>query len=319
MKIFFTALILFCITNYSLPQNNADNIIRKKFIGLFNNTAEAYLLNINRPYIEIETDIPEEKRYSLNIYPFAGDGYFDIPVNGKYSVSNNLCLLGSIDLFTTSYNIAGKKFTGFGDIYAGAIYRFQNSEMFSHFVQSAVKIPTASFNGQIGSGKFDFHFGLGQSLAVNNFLNDFTAGISLLKPAGLPSKIKLPPGVLHILDSLMSGYGSSAETQLNLSVSPVYYFTDDFCVEGGAAFSRNMKLNYNTLNVYSDLDYTFGKYELFSGISYSDYRQINYNESEIYAGAAYNVSDKISFRLQSSIGIHNNTSSFLSGEIEIGN
>ncbi len=320
-KFIFTAVVLFCITNYILPQNNSNNIIRKKYTGLFNNAAEAYLLNINRPFIEIETDIPEMNRYSISIYPIAGDGYYDLPVYGKYSVTNNLSLIGSVDLFTTSYNIAGKKFTGFGDIYAGATYRFQNSDMFSHFIQSAVKFPTASFKGQIGSGKFDFHFGAGQSFAYNNFLNDFTAGISLLKPADFPSSgsVKLPTGVLRILDSLTSGYDSSIEPQLNLSVSPTYYFNDNFCIEGGAAFSRNMKLNYNTFNVYGDLAYTFGKYELFSGLSYSDYRQINYNESEIYAGAAYYLTDKISFRLQSSFGIHNNTASYLSGEIDLGN
>lgn len=320
-KIILSILFLVLSTNCSVSQNNPDNEIRKKLNGFLKNAAEAYLLGINRPYIEIETEIPEINKYFLNFYPSAGSGYVDLPVYGQYSVGKNLCLLGSIDIYTTSYNIAGKKFTGFGDMYAGLSYRFQNSEMFSNFIQSTVKIPSASFKDQMGSGKFDLHFGFGQSFASGNWLNDLTAGLSILNSADFPSSRtgKIPPAIIHVIDSLKSSYDHSAEPQLNISVSPSYYLNDDLCLEGAASFSRNMKLNYNSLYLSGDLDYTFSKYEIFSGLSFSDYRQINYDESEIFAGAAYNVSDKISFRLQSSLGIHNSTGYFVFGEINLGN
>jgi predicted small secreted protein len=319
MKIFL--IILFVIAGMVNSAVSQKEITGNNAVRLLNNVPVAYQLNVNRPYIEIETEIPKRNRYSVSIYPSGGEGYSDFPVYAQFGLSKKLCMLGSIDVYTTSYSLTGNKFNGLGDAYIGLSYEFQKSKVLKNFIQPTVKIPTASFSDHMGTGKFDFDLGLGQSLVYNEFYNDLTVDMNFLNPVDYPdiNSGAIPHGLYHVLDSLKNSIDNGVEPVLNLSVSPTYYFTDNLCIEGGATFTRNTKLNFNLSYFSGDLDYTFKKFEVYSGITFYHYYPVNYDLSELNESVTYNMSDKISFGLSASIGIHNYTGVLLSSEIDFAN
>ncbi len=310
---FFTVLINDAYSQKEITSNNA--------IRLLDNLAAAYQLNFNRPYVEIETEIPKAGKYSVSIYPAFGGGYSDLPVYFQYGLSNKLSLIGCLDFYTTSYSLTGEKFNGFGDAYTGISYEFQKSKIFQHFIQPTVKIPTAGFEDHMGTGKFDFDIGAGQAFVYKNIYNDLTADINFLQSADYPgiNSEYLPSKIRHVIDSLKKTVVTGIEPQLNISVSPTYYFTDQLCLEGGAVFSRNTSLNFNLSYYSGDLDYTYKKFEVYSGITFYHYYPVNYDLSELNESVTYNMSDKVSFGLTASIGIHNYTGFLLSSEIDFAN
>jgi hypothetical protein len=315
-KIFLTSAYLFLFVSFSFAQNPSKN---HNIYGLFNLTAKSYLLNAPRPYVEIETDIPQKNKFTINSYPSLGEGYLSLPLYGLYGISEKLSLTGCIYFYNTAYSLAGVKTTGFGDCYAGIVYKIQESDIMSNFLQPTVKFPTASSSKGLGTGKFDFDLGASQSLAYKNLAYTLTADINFMGKLDFPPSKSpyLPPKISEFLDSVKNNYNYSYEQNLNISLDPTYNITDDLIIEAGSFFSRNMKLNFNYVNLYSDVGYTFFKtVQVYAGVNYLNYPQVNYNSSNMYVGAYYYPSDKVTLGISNSSGLDHKGDNSLNCEID---
>lgn len=316
-KIFFTLIFLLC-----LKSGISQTIITEHEIySHLNNIAKAYLLNANRPYIEIETDIPEKNKYSLSWYPALGQDYVTLPVYGKYGLTDDLTLTGFMDFYTTAYSLTGKTSKGFGDIYAGVVYRFQESELFEHFIQPTVKFPTASGSSGVGTGKFDFDLGISQFFETEKVYYTITCDMDFVHKADFPSSQQRHSRInVQIPDSLKSQFDYSYEPVLSTAVDPGYYITKDLLLEGGLYFQRNTKLNFNFFLGYADMNYTFlKKFEVYGGLSFSYYKQVNYDYNEAYLGFNYNPSDNLTFGVSSFSSINRSSSIFVNLEMDVSN
>ncbi|MBS1517891.1 MAG: hypothetical protein JSS91_07375 [Bacteroidetes bacterium] len=271
------------------------SVNNKKFIGFYNNLAESYLLNINRPFIEIQTSSPGKGGYEINLYPTAGEGYYDVPLISNTGISDRLSVVSQISLYTTAYNLLGNKTNGFGDIYLGLLLNVQSSEKFNHFIQPGIKIPTSG--NKTGSGKVDFHLGASESFETEKFYNTITLNFSLLGRADFPEKSnrKLPVSIINTIDSLKGTYDYSYEPALDLEINPTYYLNDRIQLESGVSYNRNMKYDFSSLSLFGDVIYNFSnKFYVYPGADYFKYDKIDYYQTSLYAGAGYNFTDNLS-------------------------
>ncbi|MCI0717273.1 MAG: hypothetical protein L0Y77_13345 [Chlorobi bacterium] len=244
-KIVIILVLLLSATGSSYSQKRVQEII-----DFFGRTAYAYFLSANRPAYGINAYVTEKGRLELSSGVSFNDEIFEIPFGISYGVSRNFEFSTGISAYTQSYKFSGEKVGGLGDSYLASKFKFQESENFIHAVQGLIKIPTASKDKQLGTGRVDFYFGLAQGFYSNRFGYDLSAELNFLHRRDYPQTRQYLQYFENIIDSLKKAYNYTYETELVISGGPSYDFSDNFSVYTGVSFSRNFKLDYNSTQIY---------------------------------------------------------------------
>jgi len=314
------AIALALLSSSLSAQNPVD---RHRILFLLNNVAEAYLLNATRPYIEIETDLPTKNKYVIDLYPSGGDGYADLPAYAQFGLTDRLSLVGSVHFYNTAYSLTGTKSTGLGDSYVGVSYNVQKSDLMQNYLQMSVKIPTADQTvPNLGTGKFDYDIGVGQSLTYKKFSYDLSGDVDFMKRADFPpiNLNTLPKPVVDGINILRKNFQYEYEQQLTLVMEPTYEFTDALKIEGGIAGISNLKLNFSTGFYYGDLNYSFtSKLDAYVGGSQSSFQHVHFRETSVLAGIDYTFSDQFSINVEASVGVGNFTGHSYIADVTISN
>ena len=242
---FVLLLLIGSCSVYSQKHPRFQNLLNEFGIGTY-----SYLLTANRPVYSVETDMVDKSKLELNTGFDAGSGTFDAPVSINYGAGKNTELFAGIDLFSQSYDFTQKKISGVGDANVGLKYRFQHSNKFSHVFQVLVKLPTASKDSELGTGKTDFHFGLAQAYTSNVFCYDLSLELNMLHRRDFPDARKYPPAIQQKIDSLKSHYDYQYEPEVVLSIGPSFNISKNVLLYSGFSFDRNTKLDYNSELVY---------------------------------------------------------------------
>lgn len=229
----------------------------KKILDAFGNTAKSYLLSANRPSFGINSFTTPKNKVNIDFGAAFNDDFVEFPFGIGYSVSKRVELFTGIPIYTQSYNFNGEKIDGVGDAHIGVKYKFQESDKFEHAFQFILKIPTANSSSGLGTGKADFHFGLAQGFYMDNFSYDLSAELNFLRRRDFPNLGKIPKLLQPAIDSIKNVYNYKYEKELIVSFSPAYNLTDNFAVYSGVSFARNFKLDYNTLQIFGGLGYSF--------------------------------------------------------------
>jgi hypothetical protein len=226
----------------------------KRLIDLFGTTAHSYLLSATRPSCSVSPYTSGKNNSSLDFSISYGEEAFELPVSYSYGISNKLDVFAELTPLSQTYNFKGSKVTGFGDIITGVRYQFQNSKYFSHAVQIALKIPTANEKNELGTGLVDLYFGIAEGFNYKKFGYELSAELNFLRRRNLPQqKFNTPKIIQQVIDSLKSLYDYKYEPELVFSGGPSYDLSGHVSLFAGAAFSRNFKLDYNTLSLYSGI------------------------------------------------------------------
>jgi outer membrane putative beta-barrel porin/alpha-amylase len=245
------ALFLLLVTNLSHCQIRPD--IHKILTELGNN-AQAYFLSANRPSYGVSAYTTPKHKLDIDISLSTNDEILELPVSISYGVSKNTEVFTGISLYTRTYDFLGNKIGGMGDANIGVKYKFQESDFFSHAVQMLVKLPTASSKSELGTGYADFHFGVAQGFSYENWGYDLSFELNFLKRRNFPT-VRVPPELQRSIDSLKNNYNYKYEPEFVFTVGPSVDISDRIGVYGGVSFSRNMKLDFNTSEVYTGLGY----------------------------------------------------------------
>ncbi len=242
----------------------------KKILDELGNSARAYLLSANRPSYGVSSFTTPKNKVSIDIGAAFNSDFFEIPVSLSYGLSDKVEVSTGISFYSQSYNFAGEKIGGIGDVGLGIKYKFQESDYFEHSIQLVVKIPTASAEKELGTGKADFHLGIAQGFYYKNFSYDFSAELNFLKRRDFPDLRKIPKLLQPAIDSIKKIYNYKYEHELVLSFSPGYNMSENSVAYTGISFSRNFRLDYNSLQVFGGLGYSFSEHvSVSAGASYS--------------------------------------------------
>lgn len=272
-------MLLFC-------DSFAQNSLRKRIFDASRDAAYNYLMNANRPAPDFSSDIIEKNNIAVDFSGYTDGNYPGVSLTGTYGVTDCFNVIANMDLFTTNYNLSGTKFTGVGDLLVSLRYAPGEGKVFSHYIETSVKIPTAKSDDQLGTGKFDYYLGIIENYSKGNLSVDIAANIDLLGRPDFPAaNKKLSAVVQQAIDSAKSLYDFKFQTGYSLSLYPTYSINDIWSVSTGIDFSRDMKFNFNS--------------------------------ATFYMGLAYNFSDKISFSAGSDFNIINSSDYTLSGDLSI--
>lgn len=243
------------LTSSSVFSQNGSGV--KRILDELGINAHSYLLSATRPAYNVSASTLGKKTANIEINVVYSEGeVFELPMSFSYGVTDKVDIFTDISPFTQTYKFNGDKINGFGDIIAGIRYQFHQSKYFSHAVQTAVKIPTASKNKQLGTGRIDFHLGLAEEFIYKKFNYEISTEINFLRRRDLPGQIiNLPVEIQHIIDSLKTVYDYKYETELVISGGPGVDITKWLLAYAGMSFSRNFKLDFNTLQAYSGLGF----------------------------------------------------------------
>lgn len=223
----------------------------RSLIETFGQNSRIYFLSANRPSFSVSSYTTGKGNIDISTGASIGEDFLEIPVDVTYGLSNKLDLFAGINAYTQSYDFEENKVSGLGDATVGLRYKFQESEHFSHAVQTIIKIPTASKSSELGTGKVDLHLGLGHSYSANLWGYDASIELNLLHRKDFPGTGRNVPAVLrNALDSIKKAYDYTYEPEIGLSFSPAYYPLSNLYIYTGIAFTRNTKLDYNTTSVY---------------------------------------------------------------------
>jgi len=239
----------------SFPSYSQRHPPPQDFLNQFGLNTYSYLISANRPEYSIDAEVVEKSKLELNTGFDAGGGANDIPVSLNYGAGKNIELFAGINLFSQSYNFINTKISGIGDANVGIKYRFQNSEKFSHVFQVLVKIPTASKDSELGTGKADFHFGLAQAYTGKIIGYDLSLELNMLGKRDLPAAGKYPPRIQSAVDSLASSYDYKFEPEVVLSFGPDFTISKKAILYTGFSFDRNTRLNYNSSLIFGGMVY----------------------------------------------------------------
>ncbi len=256
VKIILIAVLLLSSLMEPLSQNRKKV---KGLIDLYGQTAYSYFLSANRPGFGVDAYTMQKGKYSVSLGVSYSEETLEIPLSLNYGVTNKLEVFAGIYPYTESYNFAGSKIRGFGDSYIGVKYAFQESEYFSHAIQSVIKLPTASSQTELGTGKVDIFLGIAQGFYTGNFGYDVSLELNFLQRRDIPSQRKYITFTQSAIDSINSLYNYRFEPEFIISLGPSYQFSDKVSMYAGGSFSRNTRLNYNSTSVYSGLGFMITK------------------------------------------------------------
>lgn len=267
IKKFSFLLLILLFTNISVYSQGRPGI--QNLLNQFGLTAYSYLLTANRPAYSVEADVVEKSKIELNTGFDAGKEYNDIPISLNYGAFKNVELFAGIDVFNQSYNFADKKISGVGDANIGIKYQFQHSEKFSHVFQFLVKVPTASKDSELGTGKTDFHLGVAEGFNSKILGYDLSFELNFLHRRDFPSTKKYAPAIQQAIDSLAANYNYKYEPEVILSFGPDFNISQRAILYTGFSFDRNTRLNYNTSMLYGGMVYGISdRFSLSLGASY---------------------------------------------------
>lgn len=232
----------------------------KQILDIFGTTARSYLLSATRPSCSVSPYASGKHNSSLDVSISFGQGIFELPVSYTYGISNKLDVFAELTPVSQTFNFSGAKVTGFGDIVAGVRYQFQNSDFFAHAFQTAVKIPTANEKNELGTGLIDLHFGIAQGFNYKKFGYELSAELNFLRRRNFPQlKFNTPQIIQQVIDNIKSTYDYKFEPEFVFSGGPSYDISERVSAFAGASFSRNFKLDYNTLLLYSGIGVLFSE------------------------------------------------------------
>ena len=275
-----------CILSAYCTESNAQGRINvKKILDELGNTARAYFLSANRPSYGISSFTTPKNKVSIDIGAAFNEDYVEIPISLSYGLSDKFELQTGIPVYTQSYNFSGEKISGVGDANFGIKYKFQESDYFGHAFQLIIKIPTASAETQMGTGKIDFHLGIAQGFYYKNFSYDLSAELNFLKRRDLPDLSKIPKLLQPAIDSIINIYNYKYEREMVLSIGPAFNLSENSVVYTGVSFSRNFKLDYNSLQIFGGFGFLFSR------------------KVSVGAGASYGLLNENSWSISSGINI----------------
>lgn len=247
-KLIISILILLALNADSFSQRK--NI--KSLIEAYGQNAQIYFLAANRPSYGVSSYTIGKGNLELSAGVSIAEDFYEVPLDITYGISKNLDIFGGINAFTHSYDFEENTANGIGDSRFGIRYKFQESDFFSHAVQSIIKIPTANSENDLGTGKVDLHFGVGQSYYAKYFGYDASIELNMLQRKDMPgTNSRLPKKVRDAIDSVNQIYDYTFEPEIGISFSPAIYPASNVYVYTGIAFTRNTKLDYNTTNLYA--------------------------------------------------------------------
>src|SRR4030095_3154646 len=175
-------LLILCVVIFL--SYNKDSFSQRPYITeiikLAGSNARAYFLAANRSSYGVTSYVSPKDYLELSTGTYFNDAVYEIPIDFSYGLSDNVELSAGMIAYSVSYNYLAEKISGIGDAYAGLKYLFHQSEYCDQGVQGLVKIPTASKKKELGTGKFDFHFGLAQGFFYKKFSYDLDFDFSLL-------------------------------------------------------------------------------------------------------------------------------------------
>jgi hypothetical protein len=230
--------------------------IGKKITDALGYTAKSYLLSANRPSIGINAYLTPKRKVSLDIGTAFNNNFYEVPVDLEYGISNSVILIAGIPILTQAYKFNGDKVSGLGDAHLGFKFRIQESEHFIHAFQFAVKIPTASKSEELGTGRIDYHFGLAEGYYAGRFSYELTAELNLLRRRDFPDRQFNIVLIQNIVDSIKQYYDYKFEPELAFSFSPAVDIGNNFEIYTGAAYSNNLRLNYDTMQLFAGFGYS---------------------------------------------------------------
>ncbi|MCC6864731.1 MAG: hypothetical protein IT280_01070 [Ignavibacteria bacterium] len=249
MKNLFVICVLLLTLSFS--ETLCQRRINRKLLNIFGKTAYSYLLSANRPGYGVDAYVSDKGSAILSLGISYSDDVIDIPISFSYGLSNKVELSAGISPFTQSYNFYGDKISGVGDSYIGIKYAFLESEHFIHAIQGIFKIPTASNTKELGTGKTDLYMGIAQGFVSGSFGYDLSIEINFLQRRDFPETRKYIPVIQLLIDSTKRAYDYNIEPELVISAGPSVDISKNISIYSGFAFSRNMRLNYNTSTVYA--------------------------------------------------------------------
>ena len=229
----------------------------RKLLDKLGRNAEAYFLSANRPTYTVNTYEVGKRTFEISIDPSFNNTTVQVPLTVTYGLSNKVELFTGIDIFNQTYKFDGAKVSGIGDANFGVAYEFQSSKRFTHIFQTLVKIPTASANQQMGTGKADYHFGIAEAFTYKKFGYELTFDLGMLNKRPLPN-VKNPNKIYTqgLIDSINSFYDYKFEPEIALTFTPIVNFSDSFLLYVGAGFTRNTRFNFNTTMTYIGFGYS---------------------------------------------------------------
>jgi len=256
LKYFFYPLFILLIytgLGYSQGMHHLRNLTTA--LGY---TARSFLLSANRPTYSVSAYMTEKKKVNLYMGLSFDNDYVEFPVYLDYGISNSVNLFGAIPIYTQAYNFRGDKVEGIGDAQAGVKFKLQESNYFIHAFQFAIKIPTASSAAQLGTGKVDFHFGLGEGFYSGGFGYELTGELNLLRKRDFPNTTNITSLLLSsAIDSLKSVYDYKFEPEMVLSFTPSFDISQRTEIYGGVVYARNFRLDYDSAQLFTGLGYYF--------------------------------------------------------------
>jgi len=263
-------LLIAILLTLVLSSNIFSQRIRgNRLLEVLGQTAYSYLLNANRPGYGVDAFTMERGKTNLSIGLSYSDEVIDIPVSVNYGLTDDLELSAGLSPYTESYNFQGNKVNGFGDSYLGVKYSFLETDYFIHGIQAVVKLPTASRNSELGTGKADVYLGLAQGYVNGNFGYDLSFEFNILQRRDFPNTKKYPAVIQNQIDSAKSSYDYSIEPEIVISGGPSFNISKNVSTYIGFSFSRNTRLNYNSQSLYCGAGLMLSKKTgLFLGGSY---------------------------------------------------
>ena len=244
-------LLIAILLTLVLSSNIFSQRIRgNRLLEVLGQTAYSYLLNANRPGYGVDAFTMERGKTNLSIGLSYSDEVIDIPVSVNYGLTDDLELSAGLSPYTESYNFQGNKINGFGDSYLGVKYSFLETDYFIHGIQAVVKLPTASRNSELGTGKADVYLGVAQGYVNGNFGYDLSFEFNILQRRDFPNTKKSPAVIQNQIDSAKSSYDYSIEPEIVISGGPSFNISKNVSTYIGFSFSRNTRLNYNSQSLY---------------------------------------------------------------------
>jgi hypothetical protein len=248
------SLSVLCSGVISQNRININNLL-----SLYGQTAYSFFLSANRPGFGVDAYTNSKGHWSVFTGISYSDECIDVPSGFSYGVTDHLEISVGISPFTETFNFAGSKVSGLGDSYAALKYSFLESENFVHAFQFLAKIPTASSQKEIGTGKLDLCFGIAQGFTFQNFGYDLSLELNLLHKRDFPATKKYPPVVQNRIDSLKNEYNYTYEPEIIISGGPSFELSRNVSAYAGYSFARNTKLNYNSSSIYGGFGFTFNR------------------------------------------------------------
>ncbi len=280
MNKILTFSVLFFISATCFAQNN----IRVPLTDTTHDAAFNFLLEANRPYPDVSSDMVAQGKFSTDIAASLNQDYKEFSVSGTYGLSSKINLTAMMTVLTSNYNLSNAKVNGIGDFLLTSRFSLGSSGYFSHYAQGSVKIPIAKTSDLLGTGKPDYHLGIVENFSNENLSCDLSASFDLLGRPDFPTSdgSVLQQTAVKRIDSVKGNYNFTNQPNYTIALYPSFYVNNDLSISTGADFTRDMQLNYNSSTFYLGVGLTLSEKALLSvGSSFNILNSANYYFSAV--------------------------------------